>query len=273
MMSLTEKLASSGRVLAGTLALLVAFGGSGDESWSRESQAKLHRVLVFSKAGWYRHPEIPRTNGWLVELGAENGFKVSVTETPEDLTPKALAEYQVLLINNANAMGETLNEKERQAITDWYRKGGGIVGLHAALVHQKTWPWFTELAGCDFDSDSDYSKARLLIDPDAKDHPAVKGYAPEFWYSADWHNHDRSVTGLPGVKVLLRIDESSYEPVRAYFKERGGKPMGKDHPTAWIREADGGRFFYTELGHDLRSLDTPFGRQHVLAALRWVAGD
>ncbi len=240
---------------------------------SEGGTGRLRRVLVFSKAGWYRHPEIPRTNGWLVELGAANGFKVGVTETPEDLNPKALADVQVLVINNANAMGETLNEKQREAVAEWYRKGGGIVGLHAALVHQKTWPWFNELAGCDFDSDSDFSKARLLVDPEAKDHPAVKGQGPEFWYSADWHNHDRSVTGLPGVKVLLRIDESTYEPVRPYFKERGGKPMGKDHPTAWIREAEGGRFFYTELGHDLRSLDTSFGRQHVLAAIRWAAGE
>ncbi|HEV3027283.1 MAG TPA: ThuA domain-containing protein, partial [Planctomycetota bacterium] len=136
-MSRNEKLASSGRVFAGTLTLLFAIAGSGHETWSRQSQTKLQRVLVFSKAGWYRHPEIPRTNGWLVELGAQSGFKVSVSESPEDLNPKALAEYQVLLINNANAMGETLNDKQRQAIVDWYRKGGGIVGLHAALVHQK----------------------------------------------------------------------------------------------------------------------------------------
>jgi len=29
------------------------------------------------------------------------------------------------------------------------------------------------------------------------------------------------VTGLPGVTVLLRVDESTYDPVRQYFKERG----------------------------------------------------
>jgi len=258
------------RILIGALIVAaLALPGHAGQDPSR----RLQRVLVFSKAGWYRHPEIPRTNGWLVELGAANGFKVAVTETPDDLTPKALAEVQVLVINNANAMGDTLNEKQKLAVTEWYWKGGGIVGLHAALVHQKTWPWFNELGGCDFDSDSDFSKARILVDPDAKDHPAVKGFGPEFWYSADWHNHDRPVTGLPGIKVLLRIDESTYEPVRSYFKERGGKPMGKDHPMAWTREADGGRFFYTELGHDLRSLDTPFGRGHVLAAVRWAGGE
>jgi hypothetical protein len=79
----------------------------------------------------------------------------------------------------------------------------------------------------------------------------------------------------PGRLAIWRIDESSYEPVRPYFKERGGKPMGKDHPTAWTHDpgAEGGRFFYTELGHDLRSLDTAFGRRHVAAAVRWAAGE
>ena len=72
--------------------------------------------------------------------------------------------------------------------------------------------------------------------------------------------------------VLLRVDESSYEPVREYFKTRGGKAMGKDHPAAWVREHGGGRFFYTELGHDLRSLDTVFGRKHVVEGVRWAAG-
>jgi type 1 glutamine amidotransferase len=117
-----------------------------------------------------------------------------------------------------------------------------------------------------------FCKAKLLVDPKNKAHPAVKGFGPGIEYSADWTNHDRSVTSLPGVKVLLRVDESSYEPVRDYFKTRGGKPMGKDHPVAWTREHGGGRFFYTELGHDLRSLDTAFGRKHIVEGVRWAAG-
>lgn len=88
----------------------------------------------------------------------------------------------------------------------------------------------------------------------------------------DWTNHDRSVNGLPGFHVLLRVDESTYTPVRDYFQTRGGKPMGADHPIAWTNEpASGGRFFYTEFGHDLRSLSTAFARQHVLEGIKWAA--
>ena len=79
------------------------------------------------------------------------------------------------------------------------------------------------------------------------------------------------MTGLEGVQVLLRVDENTYEPVRKYFKERGGKAMGADHPIAWTRELQGGRFFYTELGHDLRSLNTDFAKQHIYEGIKWAA--
>ena len=130
--------------------------------------------------------------------------------------------------------------------------------------------WLNKLGGCDFNSDSEFLEAKVVVDPAAKDHPTVRGHGMTFKYKADWTNHDRSVTKLPGFKVLLRVDESSYEPVRDYFKTRGGKAMGKDHPIAWLHENDGGRFFYTELGHDVRSLDTKFGRQHIVEAIKWA---
>jgi len=231
------------------------------------------RVLVYSDTGYYRHADIPKINRWLVLLGHENGIEVDVTEHWKDLQPAELGRYDVLILNNANELDKVLPEAQRASVEAWFATGKkGIVGLHAALVHQTKWPWLNALGGCDFNSDSDFSKAKVLIDPAVKDHPAVVGQAAEFEIEADWTNHDRSVTGLAGFTVLMRVDETSYTPVREYFKTRGGKPMGKDHPIAWTNEpSTGGRFFYTEFGHDLRSLSTPFARQHILAAIRWTA--
>lgn len=232
------------------------------------------KVLVYSDTAFYRHPDIPGINRWLVLLGHEHGIEVDVTEHPKDLLPKVLAKYDLLLLNNANELEKIIPEEQRKSVEGWFTSGKkGIVGLHAALVRQTGWPWLNQLGGCDFNSDSDFLKAKVLVDPAAKEHPAVKGQPAEFWIEADWTNHDRSVTGLPGFQVLLRVDETTYEPVREFFKTRGGKPMGADHPIAWTHEpATGGRFFYTEFGHDLRSLSTPFARQHVLEGIRWAAG-
>ncbi len=244
---------------------------------SHEGDAKPDRgpkatgaVLVFSGTGWYRHPETAAISGWLARLSDELNMQVDVTETPKDLTA-LLDRYQVLVMNNSNELVKLLDEAQREKVEAWYRAGGSIVALHAALVHQKEWKWFSELAGCDFDSDSEFMEARVVVDPSAIEHPAVKGHGASFLYKADWTNHDRCVTGLPGFKVLLRVDESTYTPVRELFVQRGGKAMGEDHPIAWLHENQGGRFFYTELGHDVRSLETPFGRQHIVEAIRWAA--
>ncbi len=228
------------------------------------------KILLFSGTGWFRHPGIPVVNGWIVRLGAEHNMQVDVSETGDDISKEKLSYYDVLLFNNANVLDKVFNEEQRNAIEEWYKDGGAIVGLHALLVHQENWPWLLELGGCDFNSDSEFLKAKLVVDPAATNHPAVAGMGKEFWYEADWTNHTRAVTGLPGLQVLLRVDESTYEPVREYFKTRGGVPMGKDHPIAWTRDWGGGRFFYTELGHDIRSLDTDFGRQHLIEGIKWV---
>ena len=254
-------------LLGSTNSRLNAHDGD-DHSDGKPNKDELTRVLIFSKTAWYRHPAIPELNSFLVQLGGKYGAQFDVSESPEDFS--RLHIYQAVIFNSTTDIGNSLNEKQRKQLKDWYQAGGGIMALHAAAVHHNTWPWWTKLVGCDFNSDSDFVKAKLIVDPENKDHPSVKGYGPEFYYTADWTNHDKSVTGLPGVKVLLRIDETSYDPVRDYFKTRGGKPMGKDHPVSWIREFEGGLFFYTELGHEVKSLDTKFGHQHLMEGLRWI---
>ena len=229
-------------------------------------------VLVFAGTGWYRHPETAAISGWLARLSDDLNMQVDVTETPRDLV-QLLDRYDVLVLNNSNQLVKILDEKQRAKVEKWYKDGGGIVALHAALVRQTQWKWFSQLAGCDFNSDSEYLDARVVVDPSATDHPTVNGFGDSFSYSADWTNHDRSVTGQPGFKVLLRVEESSYEPVRDFFKTRGGKAMGQDHPIAWTNTLNGGRFFYTEFGHDVRSLETPFGRKHIIEAIKWAAED
>lgn len=234
------------------------------------SPTRVGSILVFSGTGWYRHPETAAISGWLARLSDDLNMQVDVTESPKDIK-NLLDRYDVLILNNTTEMVQLFDKPTREIIERWYQNGHGIVALHAALVRQTEWDWFHKIAGCDFDSDSEYVEAEVIVDPGAKDHPSVSGHGMKFKYSADWTNHTRTVTGLPGFKVLLRVNESSYEPVREYFQQRGGKAMGKDHPIAWLHENDGGRFYYTELGHDVRSLETKFGRQHIREAIKWAA--
>ena len=62
--------------------------------------------------------------------------------------------------------------------------------------------------------------------------------------------------------VLAVIKESSYE----------GGTMGDDHPISWAHHYDGGRAWYTGLGHTVESYAEPYMRAHLLGGIEWAAG-
>ena len=62
--------------------------------------------------------------------------------------------------------------------------------------------------------------------------------------------------------VLIKIDESSYT----------GGGNGADHPMAWYHQFDGGRGFYTALGHDNKSWEDPLYLKHVLGGILYAIG-
>jgi len=231
----------------------------------------LENVLVYSKASWYVHTTLSATDHWFLHFGWDTGVNIDQTDDPEKLCLDDLMRYQVLVLNSTTNFGQELGEQQRSELVTWFRQGHGIVAVHAAAVHHGAWDWYAGLVGCDFAADSDRVPARLIVDPVAVDQPAVKPFAPEFFVTEEWLCYDRPVTGQPGVKVLLRLDESSFQPVREKFQAMNVPPMGADHPAAWTRETEGGRFFYTAIGHDARVLNTEFGRRHMLEALRWAA--
>ena len=139
------------------------------------SLAKPINVIIYSATAWYRHPEIPQLNGFLVRLGAENNVNVSVTENPSDLKYENLKNYNLLLFNNSTNLGESIPKEIQKEVISWFDNGGGIMAMHAGIVQNGTWPALIKIAGCDFDSDSDYVQARFLIDPKAEGDPILAG--------------------------------------------------------------------------------------------------
>ena len=119
------------------------------------SSAKNIEALIYSATAWYRHPEIPQINGFLVRLCDKNNIKVSVSENANDLKLNNLKKFDVLIFNNSTNLGESIPRNIQKEIIQWFNQGGGIMAMHAGIVQNGTWPELIEIAGCDFDSDSD----------------------------------------------------------------------------------------------------------------------
>src|SRR5690606_31024649 len=62
---------------------------------------------------------------------------------------------------------------------------------------------------------------------------------------------------------LIDIDETSYE----------GGTNGDNHPMSWYQAFDGGRAFYTSMGHTEETFADPLFLGHLLGGLRYAMGD
>ena len=46
--------------------------------------------------------------------------------------------------------------------------------------------------------------------------------------------------------------------------------MGKTHPVAWSHKYEGGKVFYTSLGHKPEVFEDEFYIKHLLGGIYWV---
>lgn len=198
------------------------------------------KLLVFSKTEGYRHDSIATGVKTLVELGKTDGFSVVATEDAELFTDQSLSTYQAVVF--LNTTGDVLNEEQQVAFERYIQAGGGFVGIHSAADTEwdtgTVWPWYQRLVGGIFNGHpEDNNQLGELTVRDAS-HPATAKLPAQWAISDEWYDYRRLSAGI---KVLMTLDEDSYE----------GATMGagEHHPVAWYRDFDGGRSFYTTLGH------------------------
>ena len=210
-------------------------------------------VLIFSKTNGYRHQSITAGIVAIKKLGLENKFTVDATEDSLMFTDDNLAKYKAIIFLSPTM--DVLGEAQQKAMENYIHKGGGFVGIHAATDCEYNWPWYVKMVGASFLSHPVQQMAKIIVVD--KNNRATK-HLPATWERKDeWYNF-KSMN--PDVHVLLKIDESSYT---------GGK-NGDNHPMAWYHDYDGGRAFYTELGHTDESFSDPLYLQHLLGGIKYA---
>lgn len=208
------------------------------------------KVLVFTKTSKYRHKSIETGVKTVEALGKENNFEITHTEEASLFSTENLKNYKLVVFLSTS--GDVLNEKEQIAFETFIKNGGSFMGIHAATDTEYEWPWFGKLVGAYFLDHPKQAKA-TVIKVDGK-HISTS-HLPHKWVRYDeWYNF-KSVN--KDINVLLNLDETTYE---------GGK-HGENHPIAWYHEFDGGRSFYTGLGHTVESYTEPEFKQHILGGI------
>ncbi len=212
-------------------------------------------ALVMTKTNGFRHASIPHSIQKMTEWAAEENWQVRFTEDSLDIDDNTLKDVDVLVFLNTS--GDILGEPQEAALTRYINQGGGFVGVHVASNTEIAWPWFHNLIGAQFKDHPKVQSAKMFVNHTFK-HPSVTHLSDTFQIVDEWYNFKESV--LPHVNVLLTLDENSYQ----------GKKMGEDHPIAWYHYYEGGRVFYTGLGHTDEIYDNPDFSKHLVNAINWA---
>lgn len=226
---------------------------------NRGGNAATSKVLVFSKTKGWHHTSIPFGIAAIQKLGNENGYDVDTTTNAAKFTDDNLKQYRAVIFMSTT--GNVLNGEQQAAFERYIQAGGGFVGVHSAADTEYGWPWYGKLVGAYFDSHPNAPNVRTaVVDVVDKSHPATDGLPGRWKRTDEWYNY-RSI--YPDLHVLTYLDESSYE----------GGVNGTNHPIAWYHQFDGGRAFYTGMGHTDESYSEPLYLKHLEGGIKYAMGD
>jgi uncharacterized protein len=231
---------------------------SGSDSPSTTNSCS-RRLLVFSKTGGFRHASIKDGKLALRKLASEHNFVVDFIEDSTVFTDANLARYDAVIF--LMTTGKILDENQKAAFERYIRAGGGYAGVHSASDTEYTWSWYGGLVGAYFDRIHGHSRVvQATIHVTDRTHPSTMMLPPVWVRTDEWYNFASNPRGK--VNVLMTLDESTYK----------GGTMGADHPIAWYHEYDGGRAWYTALGHTSASYYEPLFLAHLWGGIVYAAG-
>ena len=227
------------------------------------------RILVYTRnftpdGKGYVHQNIASSVAAIRELGEANGFAVDVSDSPDVFTSENLKQYQAIVFSNSNDEAFS-NDAQREAFQAYIRSGGGFVAIHSASASEREWPYYWSVVGGKFVRHPKLQK--FLVRVKNPNHPATAKVPATFEWEDECYYLDHI---RPDIHVLLVTDPANLEDPRK--AEYPGDHFGDSLPLAWYHTFDGGREFYTALGHKSEHYSDPVLRRHILGGILWAMG-
>lgn len=220
-------------------------------------------LLITETAGWH-HESIDYGIIAINELAATHNFEVDRQQKAVKITSEKLSKYDTVIFLSTTA---DIFDDEEQAIFEKYiQSGKGYVGIHAASDTEYDWEWYTKLVGRMFHIHPSQQTAQLNI----IDHnfPGLEHFPNKLLWTDEWYEFtDEKVEGL---NYLITVDENTYDP-KANWGDKSGVGNGDFHPISWYHEFDGGRSFYTALGHIEKVYENRWFLEHLYGGIFYAA--
>jgi type 1 glutamine amidotransferase len=195
-------------------------------------------------------------------LAQREHFSFETTTDWNDLSPKVLKNYQVILWLD----DFPTEPAQKAAFQDYMEHGGGWLGFHIAgfMERRDNWPWFADFLGTVFYGNSWPPMPATL---DVVDSPSniTAGLPKQFISPAnEWYSWKPSPRKSPNIRVVMTLDPKNY-PLG--FKDT---LTGGDIPVTWTNTKY--RMIYTNMGHGSKIFDDSQQNDFFARALLWLGG-
>lgn len=217
-------------------------------------------ILIYSGTTGWRHDSILEGIRAVEAIARKRNLAVVSSEDPAVFSTDSLKRFRAIVLLSSttdprNPKSEWLVGGRREALQQFVAHGGGILAIHAAADSHYSWPWYGKLIGARFARHPPGTPTGTL-QVVARKEPIVSGMPSTMRRTDEWYYFDDYD---PTSKLLITLDPASI-----------GEPDANPNPIAWVREVDGGRVFYTAMGHTKESFSESYVLRHIANGLDWV---
>jgi type 1 glutamine amidotransferase len=211
-------------------------------------------ILVFTKTQAFRHeciePGVKAIQNYFAK------YKINITHSEDStvFTSDKLKPFDAVVFFQTT--GNVLGDEGQVAFQQYIQSGKGFVGIHSAADTEYDWPWYTQLLGAQFANHPDIQTGVIIKSDSCK---IACQHLPARWTRTDeWYNFKTLPTQ---VNVELLADETTFT----------GGTHGQNHPMAWYHTFEGGRAYYTALGHTVENYQDTLFLEHLARAVIWAS--
>lgn len=209
-------------------------------------------ILIFSGTTGYRHESIPAGIQAVTAIAKRRDLAVVASEDPAVFSSASLKRFRAIVLLSCTTdpkkpESEWLVGDRRDALQQFVHRGGGILAIHAAADSHYHWPWYGHMIGGHF-------ARHAAGTPTGTIHVLATGQTlrrTDEWYYFDDYD--------PTSRLLVTLDPATI-----------GEADVNPNPAAWSRTVEGGRVFYTAMGHTKESYAEPWFLRHLADGLDWV---
>lgn len=229
---------------------------------SATAQGRRLRVLYVTQSMGFRHMCLHKSEEIMEQIGAKNGFDVTLTQMSElKLTPANIKNYDVIVFFTTGEL--PLSAEQKTLLLNWIKGGKFFMGLHSATDTFYKWPEYGEMINGWFDGHPWTENVEVTIKADDRTHPATRHLAETMTFKEEIYQLKEF--NPEKVKVLVSLDTTKTNMTLKGIK-------AKQFPLVYYRDYGKGKVLYNALGHRPDIWTSEWYQTMLVNSIKWGAG-